>query len=185
MFTKEDKLPTLEELEVPEVTMGSTWLRAGACHLGKYCEPENNEFVLCKLETNNPVKCLNEGKAVTACSLKFFQSVKAFCAQEFTTYVRCLESADNFQQMHKCRKTQYAFDACVKQNMGMDRPNHAYSTLAKIHDTDRPKVEEPRPQWLDDPRGAYGRPDTLPENFPKAKKFRGFNEAVGDMGSVH
>ena len=29
MFTKEDKLPTLEELEVPEVTMGSTWLRAG------------------------------------------------------------------------------------------------------------------------------------------------------------
>ena len=72
MFTKEDKLPTLEELEVPEIQLGSAYLRAGACHLGKYCEPENNEFVLCKLETNNPVKCLNEGKAVTSCSMKFF-----------------------------------------------------------------------------------------------------------------
>ena len=37
MFTKEDKLPTLEELEVPEVTMGSTWLRAGKIVLFKSC----------------------------------------------------------------------------------------------------------------------------------------------------
>merc|ERR1711974_595569 len=165
MFTKEDKLPTLEELEVPEVTMGSTWLRAGACHLGKYCEPENNEFVLCKLGTNNPVKCLNEGKAVTSCSMKFFQSVKAFCAAEFTTYARCIETT-NRHEIHQCRKTQYAFDNCVKDNMGFDRPFYAYNTLAKIHDTDRPKPEDPWPAWLDDPRGAYGRPDVLPKNFP-------------------
>ena len=37
MFTKEDKLPTLEELEVPEVTMGSTWLRAGKIVVFKSC----------------------------------------------------------------------------------------------------------------------------------------------------
>ena len=31
----------------------------------------------------------------------------------------------------------------------------------------RPKIEEQRPKWLDDPRGAYGRPDCLPKDFPK------------------
>ena len=38
--------------------------------------------------------------------------------------------------MH-CRKTQAAFDACVKDNMGLDRPHYAYHTMAKIHDTTR------------------------------------------------
>ena len=76
VVTKDDKLPTMEELTVQEVNLGSTYLRAGGCHLGKYCEPENNEFVLCKDEnTNNPIACLNEGKQVTSCSLKFFQQV--------------------------------------------------------------------------------------------------------------
>ena len=36
-----------------------------------------------------------------------------------------------------CRKTQAAFDACVKDNMGLDRPHYAYHTMAKIHDTTR------------------------------------------------
>ena len=35
----------------------------------------------------------------------------------------------------------------------------------------RPKVEDPRPQWLDDPRGAYGRPDTLPGSITITKIF--------------
>ena len=77
MFTKDDNLPTMEELTVEEVKLGSTYLRAGGCHLGKYCEPENNEFVLCRNETNDPVKCLDEGKQVTSCALNFFQSVSS------------------------------------------------------------------------------------------------------------
>ena len=63
--------------------------------------------------------------------------VKAFCADEFTTYVRCIERTNQFQEIHQCRKTQYAFDACMKKNLDMDRPSYAYNTLAKIHDTDR------------------------------------------------
>jgi len=102
--------------------------------------------------------------------MKFFQSVKAFCADEFTTYVRCIERTGAWHEVHPCRKTQYAFDACVKKNMDLDRPSYAYNTLAKIHDTDRPKPEEPRPAWLDDPRGAYGRPDVLPSKFPGRDK---------------
>jgi hypothetical protein len=33
----------------------------------------------------------------------------------------------------------------------------------------RPKPVDERPRWLDDPRGAYGRPDVLPEEFPRSK----------------
>ena len=40
----------------------------------------------------------------------------------------------------------------------------------------RPKPVEERPKWLDDPRGAYGRPDCLPKDFPKGQ---------GDIGGNH
>ena len=33
----------------------------------------------------------------------------------------------------------------------------------------RPAPVEERPKWLDDPRGAYGRPDILPKDFPKTE----------------
>jgi len=183
VITTDDKLPSLEELDVQEVNIGSTYLRAGGCHLGKYCEPENNEFVLCRTESTNPIDCLNEGKLVTSCALKFFQSVKKFCAPEFTTYAMCLERSSVHLKLAECRKTQYAFDSCVKENMGLERPIYGYNALAKIHDTDRPKPEEPRPKWLDDPRGAYGRPDHFPDNHPDPgrapNRSEGYNPCSG------
>merc|ERR1712223_64279 len=129
---------------VEEVPLGAPYLKAGGTYLGKYCEPQNNEFMLCRLETNDPSKCLADGRAVTNCTNEFF------------------------------RKTQAAFDACMKQNLNMDRPHYAYHTMAKIHDTTRPRPVEERPKWLDDPRGAYGRPDVLPKDFP-----RGVGESGG------
>ena len=35
----------------------------------------------------------------------------------------------------------------------------------------RPKPVDERPKWLDDPRGAYGRADALPDDFPRVDKF--------------
>ena len=31
-----------------QVPLGTPYLRAGAMHLGKYCETKNNEFMLCR-----------------------------------------------------------------------------------------------------------------------------------------
>ena len=39
----------------------------------------------------------------------------------------------------------------------------------------RPKPVDERPKWLDDPRGAYGRPDCLPKDFPRG---------VGEVGGM-
>ena len=38
-----------------------------------------------------------------------------------------------------------------------------------IYNIFRPKPVEERPKWLDDPRGAYGRPDALPNDFPRER----------------
>ena len=52
-ITKSFWLPTEAELSVEEVPLGTPSLRAGAMHLGKYCETQNNEFMLCRQETQD------------------------------------------------------------------------------------------------------------------------------------
>lgn len=47
--------------------------------------------MLCRQEYKDPRKCLNEGKAVTSCSLDFFRKIKASCASEFTQFANCLD----------------------------------------------------------------------------------------------
>ena len=63
--------------------------------------------------------------------------MKNSCAAELTTYAMCLERSSTDMALTKCRKTQAAFDACMKQNLNQDRPHYAYHTMAKIHDTTR------------------------------------------------
>lgn len=76
--TERVNLPSFEELTVPEVTLGYPYLKAGAQHLGKYCEPQNNEFMLCRFETDDPRKCLRDGANVTDCTLEFFSKVSFY-----------------------------------------------------------------------------------------------------------
>lgn len=49
--------------------------------------------MLCRQEYKDPRQCLNEGKAVTACSLDFFRQIKKNCAQEFTQFANCLDKS--------------------------------------------------------------------------------------------
>ena len=45
MATFDNYLPNDEELTVPEVNLSSPALRAGAFHMGKYCENQNNVII--------------------------------------------------------------------------------------------------------------------------------------------
>lgn len=49
--------------------------------------------MLCRKELDDPRKCLEEGKAVTSCSLEFFQKVKKSCFSEFTDYYNCVDKS--------------------------------------------------------------------------------------------
>ncbi|XP_075219171.1 NADH dehydrogenase [ubiquinone] 1 alpha subcomplex subunit 8 [Lycorma delicatula] len=153
------QLPTDEELTVPEVKLSAVPLRAAAFHLGKYCEGINNEFMLCRNELEDPRKCLNEGKAVTSCSLEFFRKLKKHCNEEFTAYYNCIDRSSADYKFSPCRKTQNAYDQCVLENLNLERPEYGYFCRVRVHKTDRPKViEEP---------DVYEVPPGLPEDYEK------------------
>merc|ERR1712080_710349 len=147
---------------------GTPSLRAGAMHLGKYCETQNNEFMLCREETRDPRQCLKEGRDVTSCSMQFFRKVKATCATEFMTYTSCLEKSSADLAFNECRKTQGVFDACILKNLGMERPHFGYHCLPKIHETDRPAPVEQKPAWMDNDKAK--KLGELPAAFPRAYK---------------
>jgi NADH dehydrogenase (ubiquinone) 1 alpha subcomplex subunit 8 len=107
MATFDHILPTDEELNVSEVNLSSASLRAGAFHMGKYCENQNNVSIFflfllfrnfiydffvavmfCRQEVNDPRKYLTEGRAFTACALEYFWKIRKSYA-EFTQYANC------------------------------------------------------------------------------------------------
>lgn len=49
--------------------------------------------MLCRAEEKDPRKCVNEGKAVTACTMDFFQKVKQTCLNEFNQYATCIQKS--------------------------------------------------------------------------------------------
>lgn len=151
MFTKDFPLPTEEELTVQEINLSTPSLRAAAFHLGKTCEAQNNEYMLCRKEEKDPRKCLDEGKAVTACSLNFFRQIKKSCLEEFSQYANCLDKSSRDMEYKYCRNTQAIYDKCVLDNLDLERPDFGYFCEPKIVDSKRPKPVEERPSFPDAP----------------------------------
>ncbi|XP_059613262.1 NADH dehydrogenase [ubiquinone] 1 alpha subcomplex subunit 8 [Phlebotomus argentipes] len=154
------ELPTEEELTVPEVNLSGPALKAGAFHLGKYCEFQNNEFMLCRDELKDPRKCLKEGNAVTSCALEFFRKVKKTCREEFTQYTNCLDKSSQDQAFKPCRKTQGVYDKCILDNLQIERPHYGYFCRARIHDSERPAP--PKKEKKVYPDATPGLPDDYP-----------------------
>ncbi|KAK7866518.1 hypothetical protein R5R35_002477 [Gryllus longicercus] len=163
VVTKDMYLPTEEELTVEEVPLSSAPLRAGAFHYGKFCENENNEFMLCRNELNDPRKCINEGKAVTACAMTFFRNVKNLCEKEFVQYSNCLDKSSQNFDFEKCRNTQAVLDKCMADKMNIERPEYGYYCRPKVHATSRPKPEPEKPAVYPDAT-PY-----LPDDAPRTK----------------
>ncbi|NP_001279138.1 NADH dehydrogenase [ubiquinone] 1 alpha subcomplex subunit 8 [Callorhinchus milii] len=144
------QLPTFQQLNVQEVNVTSSVLKAAAHHLGSQCDRANKEFMLCRWEEKDPRKCLQEGRQVNECALDFFRKIKSNCAEPFTEYWTCLDY-DNLQELRRCRKQQAVFDNCVLDKLGWVRPELGeLSKVTKVK-TDRPVPENvfcsrPRPE---------------------------------------
>lgn len=165
-ITKDTELPTEEELTVQEINLSGPALRAGAFHLGIDCEFENNEFMLCRNELNDPRKCIQEGKAVTECALNFFRKVKKSCAGEYSQYVTCLDKSSTNQDFTVCRKTQAVFDKCMLDNYNIERPYYGYFTEIKVHKTCRPKpLPEPPTVYEDATPGLPPDAEKIPAKY--------------------
>ncbi|CRK90926.1 CLUMA_CG004615, isoform A [Clunio marinus] len=161
MATEDIYLPPDEELTVPEVNLSSPALRAGSFHMGKYCENQNNEFMLCRDELDDPRKCIAEGRAVTACALEFFRKVKKSCYEEFTQYTTCLDKSSGDLAFKHCRLTQGVYDKCMLDNLNLERPPYGYFCRVRVHHTDRPEPEKPgKVVYADATPG-------LPDDYPR------------------
>lgn len=154
-------IPPDEELTVPEIDLSWPVLHAAAFYMGKYCENHNNEFMLCRNEEKDPTKCINEGKAVTACAMNFFQKLKKNCRQEFDQYYNCVYRSSHNASFQPCRNTQEVLDKCALDKLGIERPPYGYFAEVKIHDTKRPKPVETLPEYETTP--------SLPPDAPKPK----------------
>ncbi|CAH2056333.1 unnamed protein product, partial [Iphiclides podalirius] len=170
VVTADVVLPEESELTVEEVNLTTATLRAGSFHLGKYCEQANNEFMLCRFEEKDPRKCINEGKAVTACTLDFFRKVKKTCLDEFNQYANCIDKSSGDYSFEFCRKTQGVFDKCMLENLNLERPPFGYFCEPRVHDTKRPKPPvEPKAVYPDAtpalPEGAEKKPARFGSRF--------------------
>ncbi|XP_071507327.1 NADH dehydrogenase [ubiquinone] 1 alpha subcomplex subunit 8-like [Diadema antillarum] len=155
-------LPEKEELNVPDVPLTSSALKAGAFHYGRQCDRENKEFMLCKDEEKDPRKCLEEGRKVTACAFNFFNQIRAHCNESFTEYWTCLDH--NRQEYRRCRSSQQQFDKCVFDNMGWVRPE--LGDLGKVTVV---KTERPLPKFDLRPIPPPEPQPVPPANLPASK----------------
>ena len=155
------------------------------------------EFILCRKENKDPRKCLDLGKAVTACSLNFFRQVKKSCAQEFTQFATCLEKSssdfsfepwvrwkyeDNriLQRLlyfdSRCRKTQAVLDKCMLDNLGLERPYYGYFSEVKVLHSDQPRPEVPKTEFPDVPARVAEEETQQASKFGSRKYFMNWAE---------
>jgi len=138
-FTEDYRFPDQDELTTQEINVSSPTLRAVAPYMGKSCDFESKEFMLCRTENLDPRKCLAEGRAVTECGLKFLQNMKKMCAVQVEQQAECLEWANARMEGRFCRKTEGTLDKCVLDNLGIEAPHLGYFSMPRIHESQRPK----------------------------------------------
>jgi len=180
-FTNEEYLPSYEELTIPEIEITSSVFRAVSHHLGFYCDAPSKEFMLCRAETQDPRKCIIEGKEVTRCGFEFLRKLKKSCLSEFNQYHRCIDHSDTEMDFKNCRKTQAVYDDCVKENLGQDRPDIGHFTKVRIHDAKRAKTNLkkhilPEP-LIDTPKITAGETD-------REKLGPGSNNTTGNFDQI-
>ncbi|KAL0102040.1 hypothetical protein PUN28_018530 [Cardiocondyla obscurior] len=161
--TSKTVLPEESELTVQEVNVSWPVLQAASVYIGKACEWYNNEFMLCRDEIRDPRRCLNEGKAVTSCTMDVLKKMKKHCYDDFNAYMICLERSSGSLEFTPCRKTQAALDDCVLKNLNIERPSFGYFCQAKVHNTSRPRPEPAEPPTFPDATPG------LPADVPREK----------------
>ncbi|XP_014474865.1 PREDICTED: NADH dehydrogenase [ubiquinone] 1 alpha subcomplex subunit 8 [Dinoponera quadriceps] len=160
--TAKTVLPEESELTVQEINVTWPVLHTASVYIGKACEWYNNDYMLCRMEEADPRRCLNEGKAVTACALDILKKMKKHCLEDFNAYMTCLERSSGTLELSLCRKTQAALDQCVLNNLNIERPPYGYFCEAKIHHTSRPRPEIPQTTFPDPVPG-------IPPDQPREK----------------
>ncbi|CAD5215472.1 unnamed protein product [Bursaphelenchus okinawaensis] len=176
VITKDTALPSYEELTVPqEITLSSPYLKAVIPYMAYSCQDETKEFMLKRKEYEDPRKTLKEGAAVTACGVKFLQSLKRTCKAETDQYANCIDKSSAETYTTYCRQEQLVLDSCVEDKLGIKRPKRGYFSKLHVH---VPKFDPPQRVQRDYKAEAAQVIAELPPDAKELnrKDFKNFNE---------
>lgn len=174
-FTNQDYLPTYEELDVEDVNVSAAPLKASAHHLGKFCDNQCKEYMLCNSEEKDPRKCFKEGIEVTNCERRFFQVLKKNCAEEFTKYWQCIDHSGMDMHYKRCRAPQAVYDQCVLEKMGQERPELGFFSKTRVHHTTRPKPQRDIPLPTPTPDAIDASSVPTPDSAKYGARLPAFN----------
>lgn len=132
------ELPSDEELNVEEIPVTFNYLLSSAMWMGRYCDNQQKEFMLCKVEEKDPRKCLKYGRELTECGMDFLRKVKQTCREELEWYTKCLDYTGKEAHFRFCRHPQALFDGCMADS-GFERGRFGHFQLLRVHDSERPK----------------------------------------------
>lgn len=168
VLTDDITLPSDEELNHQGIPLTFNYLFSSAMWLGKYCDSQSKEFMLCRHEELDPRKCLRYGNELTDCGLQFFKKVKKACPEELEWYTKCLDFSGPQPNHRKCRDAQAIFDSCMYDN-GFERARFGHFQLLRVHDSERPRPKHNVPLFpgsvegydIEDPANQQFKPNGL------------------------
>lgn len=147
-LTDDITLPNHEEINHKEIPLTHNFFLSSAMWLGKYCDNQCKEFMLCRQEEMDPRKCLDYGHQVTECGMEFFKKVKKVCREELEWYTKCLDYSGREPEYRRCRREQAMFDGCMFDN-GFERAKFGHFQMVRVHNSDRPKPKPHVPLFPD------------------------------------
>ena len=90
----------------------SALLMSASKHISLQCRKVNEAYIACKDRNHgNPSACLQEGEAVTACTVAVLTELNTTCPEQLRSYCECMDYYSN--RFAKCRKEQEAFETCA------------------------------------------------------------------------
>lgn len=168
-------LPTEKELTVEEIPVTVSYLLASAMWMGKFCDFQQKEFMLCRSEEKDPRKCLEYGKEVTACGMDFLRKVKEHCNEELDWYTKCLDFSGRDPEFKKCRRAQAIYDGCMADS-GFERAKFGHFQMMRVHESERPKpkphvpiFDDAVPSW--NPYAPENSKEATPNSKPTGRWF--------------
>lgn len=167
VLTDDITFPPDEKLKRQEIPLTSNFLISSAMWLGKYCDHQCKDFMLCRTEFQDPRKCVDHGNKVTDCGMDFFKKVKKTCKEELEWYTKCLDLSGQEQNFRQCRREQAMFDGCMFES-GFERAKFGHFQLLRVHDPDWERPKKFVPVFPDSVEHFdYNNPEIHKEGNPK------------------
>ncbi|GMS87972.1 hypothetical protein PENTCL1PPCAC_10147, partial [Pristionchus entomophagus] len=172
-LTRDVKMPSDAELSVQEITLSTPYLKAVAPYMHMHCENEIKEYMLRRRELEDPRATLKEGAAVTACGVRFLQSLKSTCADQTKQFADCIDQGSAKLYVAKCRDEQSKMDKCIEELLHIARPKLGYFSKPKAHESAQPKPVIVQRDYKAEAAKVI---DSLPEEYHLRSDYRQYKD---------